>query len=100
MSIFKFSKGAVPLLVLCLQEPDMCLKQISASALSDISKHTIELAQAVIDSGVISILAKAFLNPDAKLKVSFLLKPEIKSYSSKKGILLLFFYIYNGTPLL
>lgn len=54
--------GAVPLLVLCVQvyfsfsligtklnvflkEPEIALKRISASALSEICKHTAELAQ-------------------------------------------------------
>lgn len=37
--------GAVPLLVLCFQEPELPLKRISASALSDIAKHSPELAQ-------------------------------------------------------
>ena len=32
--------GAVPLLVLCIQEPELSLKRIAASALSDISKHS------------------------------------------------------------
>ena len=36
--------GAVPLLVLCVQEPELSLKRISASALSDISKHSPEVA--------------------------------------------------------
>ena len=35
--------GAVPLLVLCLQEPEIALKRISASALSDIAKHSSEV---------------------------------------------------------
>ena len=35
--------GAVPLLVLCLQEPEIALKRISASALSDIAKHSPEV---------------------------------------------------------
>lgn len=35
--------GAVPLLVLCLQEPEMPLKRIAASALSDICKHSSEV---------------------------------------------------------
>jgi Armadillo/beta-catenin-like repeat len=39
--------GAVPLLVLCLQEPELALKRISASALGDIAKHTPELAQVI-----------------------------------------------------
>ena len=61
--------GAVPLLVLCLQEPEMALKRISASALSDIAKHTTELAHSVVDCGAIAHLAQMILNPDAKLKV-------------------------------
>lgn len=36
--------GAVPLLVLCVQEPELSLKRISASALSDISKHSPEVS--------------------------------------------------------
>ena len=35
--------GAVPLLVLCIQEPEMPLKRIAASALSDICKHSPEV---------------------------------------------------------
>lgn len=61
--------GAVPLLVLCLQEPELATKRIAASTLSDISKHTPELAQTVVDSGAIAHLAQMILNPDAKLKV-------------------------------
>lgn len=37
--------GAAPLLVLCVQEPELALKRVAASALSDIAKHTPELAQ-------------------------------------------------------
>lgn len=62
--------GAVPLLVLCIQEPEISLKRISASALSDICKHTPELAQAVVDAGAIAHLAQMILNPDANLKAS------------------------------
>ena len=36
--------GAVPLLVLCIQEPEIALKRIAASALSDIAKHSPEVA--------------------------------------------------------
>ena len=35
--------GAVPLLVLCVQEPELGVKRIAASALSDIAKHTPEV---------------------------------------------------------
>merc|ERR1712134_68246 len=60
--------GAVPLLVLCIQEPELSLKRIAASALSDICKHSPELAQTVVDAGAIAHLAQMILNPDAKLK--------------------------------
>ena len=62
--------GAVPLLVMCIQEPEVSLKSIAASALSDISKHSPELAQTVVDSGAIAHLSQMTLNPNAKLKVS------------------------------
>lgn len=61
--------GAVPLLLLCLQEPVLSLKRIAASTISEISKHTQELAQTVVDYGAIAHLAQMILNPDAKLKV-------------------------------
>lgn len=61
--------GAVPLLVLCIQEPEISLKRISASTLSDIAKHSPELAQTVVDTGAIAHLAQMTLNPDTKLKV-------------------------------
>lgn len=64
-----FLSGAVPLLVLCLQEPELYIKQIGASALSDISKHSVELAQAVMDAGAIFFLAKTLASLDAKAKV-------------------------------
>eukprot|EP00069_Balaena_mysticetus_P019091 bmy_11950T0 len=60
--------GAIPLLVLCIQEPEIALKRIAASALSDIAKHSPELAQTVVDAGAIAHLAQMILNPDAKLK--------------------------------
>ena len=63
--------GAVPLLVLCIQEPELSLKRVSASALSDICKHSPELAQTVVDAGAIAHLAQMILNPDAKLKVLY-----------------------------
>ena len=64
------SSDAIPLLVLCLQEPELYIKQIGASAISDISKHSIELAQIVVDAGAIFFLAKTLqANVDAKAKV-------------------------------
>ena len=59
----------MPLLVLCIQEPELTLKRIAASALSDICKHSPELAQTVVDAGAIAHMAQMILNPDAKLKV-------------------------------
>jgi HEAT repeat protein len=35
--------GAIPLLVLCVQEPELSLRRIAASALSDVSKHSPEV---------------------------------------------------------
>lgn len=63
-------EGAVPLLVLCIQEPEIALKRIAASALSDIAKHCPELAHTVVDAGAIAHLAQMIVSPDAKLKVS------------------------------
>lgn len=60
----------MPLLVLCIQEPEIALKRVAASALSDIAKHSPELAQTVVDTGAIPYLAQMILNPDSKLKVS------------------------------
>jgi hypothetical protein len=58
----------VPLLVLCVQEPELSLKRVAASALSDIAKHTPELAQVVVDTGAVPYLAPLLVNQDAKLK--------------------------------
>jgi predicted ribosome-associated RNA-binding protein Tma20 len=60
--------GAVPLLVLCVQEPELSLKRTAASALSDIAKHSPELAQAVVDAGAVAYLAPLVTNQDPKLK--------------------------------
>ena len=60
--------GAIPQLVLCLQEPELTLKRIAASTLSEICKHTPELAQIVVDAGAIPYLASMVQHPDGKLK--------------------------------
>lgn len=44
------------------------MKRIAASALSDIAKHTPELAQAVVDAGAVAYLAPLVLNLDARIK--------------------------------
>jgi hypothetical protein len=60
--------GAVPLLILCVQEPELSIKRIAASSLSDIAKHSPELAQTVVDGGAIAYLAQLISSDDAKLK--------------------------------
>jgi hypothetical protein len=60
--------GSVPQLVLCLQEPELTLKRIAASTLSEICKHSPELAQIVVDSGSVPYLAPMISHPDSKLK--------------------------------
>lgn len=60
--------GAVPLLVLCLREPELSLKEIAANVLVDISKHTIDLAQFVVDAGAVPHLVQSLNNIDEKLK--------------------------------
>ena len=60
--------GVVPLLVLCVQEPELSLKRVAASALSDVAKHSPELAQAVVDAGAVAYLAPLVTNQDAKVK--------------------------------
>ncbi len=47
--------GAVPLLVLCIQEPEISLKRITASALNDIAKHSPEVSPSPIHSRALSL---------------------------------------------
>lgn len=61
--------GAVPLLIMCLQEPENAVKRVAASGLSEIAKHKIELAQFIVDAGAISHLARLIPCPDSKVKV-------------------------------
>lgn len=69
----------------------MALKRIAASTLSDISKHTPELAQTVVDNGAIAHLAQMILNPDAKLKVG---EPHLKQFLWNCSTAFLNFYFY------
>ena len=55
-------------MVLCIQEPEITLKRIAASALTEISKHSPELAQAVVDKGALPFLSSLVNHPDAQLK--------------------------------
>lgn len=60
--------GAIPLFVLCLQEPELSLKQIAANVLVDIAKHSVDLAQYVVDAGAVPHLVKNLSNMDEKMK--------------------------------
>ena len=51
-----------------MQEPELSLKRIAASALSDISKHSPEHAQAVVDAGAVAFLAPLVINQNSKVK--------------------------------
>lgn len=51
-----------------MQEPELALKQVAASALSDIAKHSMDLAQNIIDAGAVPHLARSLNNQDEKLK--------------------------------
>lgn len=51
-----------------LKEPDINVKRIAASALSDISKFVPELAQMVVDFGAITHLVPLMTDNDAKLR--------------------------------
>jgi hypothetical protein len=53
---------------LCLQEPELSLKRIATSTLSEICKHSPELAQIVVDAGSVPYLAPMVSHPDSKLK--------------------------------
>lgn len=87
--------GAIPLLILCLQEPELTLKQISANALSDIAKHSIELAQCIVDAGAVPHLARNLGNQDEKLKRHVLTAMSefrvfcLYVYNSKSNLLLI-----------
>jgi hypothetical protein len=54
--------------VICVQEPDLTLKRISATALGEICKHSAELAQAVVDAGAVPFLTSLISHPDSGLK--------------------------------
>lgn len=61
--------GAIPLLVMCIREPEHPLKRVAASALSEICKHSPDLAHCVADAGAIAHLVSMMLDPDERLKV-------------------------------
>lgn len=58
----------IPCKTVGVQEPELSLKRIAASSLSDIAKHSPEHAQAVVDAGAVAFLAPLVVNQDAKVK--------------------------------
>ena len=60
--------GAVPLLVLCSQEPEVVLKHIAAFSLRELAKHSAEQAQSVVDAGAVAYLAPLLQIQDIKVK--------------------------------
>ena len=53
--------------VLALQEPDPNLKRIAALALNEVAKHSLDLAQTVIDAGAVPYLTQQINHHDAQL---------------------------------
>jgi hypothetical protein len=49
--------GAINLLVLCIQEPEVTLKRIAANALSEVCKHNKALGKLVVDAGAVPFLS-------------------------------------------
>lgn len=60
--------GTVSLLVMCIQEPEIALKKVSISALSDIAKHSTDTAQAVVDANAVNLVAKLLVHSDARIR--------------------------------
>lgn len=81
--------GAVPLLTLCVQEPELNLKQIATNALSDIAKHNVDLAQSIIDACAIPHFAKCLCNQDEKLKRLVLTAMGINLHTITNDLILL-----------
>lgn len=52
-----------------LQEAEVNVRVVSASALADIGKHSEDTAQAVLDAGAVCHLVRATNNTDTRLKV-------------------------------
>lgn len=51
--------GCVPLLVVCLQEPDVALKRACASALAEIAGHSVEVSRVVVSGVLPCLIVKA-----------------------------------------
>jgi len=63
-----FAAGAIPLIILCLQEPELTLKRASINTLSEMAKHTDELAQVIVDGNAIEYLKNLINFNDATVK--------------------------------
>jgi hypothetical protein len=59
-------EDAIKHLIVCLQEPEIELKRISAKALSEISKHSENTAERVVEA--VGCLAALISHPDSILK--------------------------------
>nr|CDS16267.1 sperm associated antigen 6 [Echinococcus granulosus] len=74
--------GSLPLINLCLQEPGVNLRCISAGVLGDIAKHSVTLAQNVVDTSGIWHLVKQTTDSCSKLrKRAFLSLAQIAKHS-------------------
>ena len=60
--------GALDALVVCLEEFDPSVKEAAAWALSNIAKHSAELAQSVVDVGAVPLLVLCIQEPETALK--------------------------------
>lgn len=60
--------GVVPLLVLCLEEPEPILKRIATISLANIAKHSVSLAQCVVDAKALESFSVLLGSNDIKLK--------------------------------
>jgi hypothetical protein len=69
-----------------LQEPELSLRRCSAATISDIAKHSPELAQGIVDSGVVPFIAPLITHTDTKLKREVLSTYLcVKAFSSRVG---------------
>ena len=60
--------NAIPLLVICLTQREISLKRIAANALSEVAKHSPELAKLVVEAGALPYLSNLINHTDNYLK--------------------------------
>jgi len=63
-----FAAGAIPLVILCLQEPELTLKRASINTLSEIAKHNDELSQVIVDGKAVKYLKNLMNFNDSTVK--------------------------------